>query len=600
MTVTIPQVEASRPEGLTQSAADVATKAAALSGQIDKQRATLAGLRSGWTGTAADAAIAKAEPTLQRMQRIHEALTCAQAALQSGGAQLTQTKSEVTQSVGRLTSMGWQVAPDGTVMVRPGSPLDQWARLSPFNALRVQQLAVANSVTVKTLLAHFDTADRQLSQNLRTAVKGLDFAPATFGAGGMPESPKPDDGSQIPVGKDPKDVNAWWKSLSQQERDRLLTTWPDKLGNLDGIPVADRSTANKAIMQQDIDRLTKVAEARGVSVDEVRAHPYLYGVTPQMITRHDNAVKVKEGLQSAGDKTGAPTFLQIYHPEDFKGDGRAAIAIGDPDHADNTAVVVPGTGNSVGSGWLGATDATNLYTESAAADPSKKTAVVAWMGYDAPDSLLDPRVGTTGLAQQGGQLLAGDVNALNVTHEGGDGHMTVLGHSYGSTTVSDAAAGFGMKTDDVVLVGCPGTDMAHSAEDFNLNPGGHLYVGAASTDPVTHLGSIPQAHIPGTDITVSLGDDPAREGYGSTRFKAEVPGLTTPWGDHSEYYTRGNESLFSMSDIVSGHGDALEHDGMTAPHRGSGIIADLGDVFGVPFTDDPELRRPGTSGHTHQ
>ena len=101
--------------------------------------------------------------------------------------------------------------------------------------------------------------------------------------------------------------------------------------------------------------------------------------------------------------------------------------------------------------------------------------------------------------------------------------MTVLGHSYGSTTVSDAAAGYGMHADDVVLVGCPGTDLAHSAADFHLNEGGHLYVGAASSDPVTKLGAIPQIHVPGTDFTASLGDDPAMDDYGSTRFKAEVP-----------------------------------------------------------------------------
>ena len=220
------------------------------------------------------------------------------------------------------------------------------------------------------------------------------------------------------------------------------------------------------------------------------------------------------------------------------------------------------------------------------------------MGYDAPDALYDPRVGTTGLAHEGGQLLASDVNALNATHEG-SGHMTVLGHSYGSTTVADAAAGYGMHADDVVLVGCPGTDLAHSAADFHLNPGGHLYVGAASSDPVTQLGSIPQMHVPGTDFTVSLGDDPAMDGFGSTRFKAEVPGVTTPWGDHSEYYTHGGESLFSMADIASGHGDALQHDGMTAPHRNT-VLSQLGDVLGVPTFSDPELFRPGTSGHEHK
>jgi WXG100 family type VII secretion target len=600
MPVTIPQVEASRPEGLTQSATELGQKASGLASQIETQRTTLDGLRSGWQGTASDAAIAKAQTTLLRMQQIHDALNRAGTVLQQGGTTLTQTRTSVVQTVSSLSGQGWKVAPDGTVSVQPGSPLDQYAKISPVNAMKVQQLAATNSVNVKALLAGFDATDRALSQNLRTAVGGLDGAPLKVGPGGIPvpEAPPYDTGAEIPVGKDPKDVKKWWDSLSREHKDELLHDWPDKLGNLDGIPVVDRSTANTTVMQQDIDRLADVAAAHNVTVDEVKAHPDLYGMNPQMMARYNNALKVQDALKVDHDKTRAPTYLMVYEPEEFKGDGRAAIAIGDPDHSENTAVVVPGTGNSVTSGALSADDATNLYNETKAADPSKSRAVVAWMGYDAPDALYDPRVGTTGLAHQGGQLLASDVNALNATHEGA-GHMTVLGHSYGSTTVADAAAGYGMHADDVVLVGCPGTDLAHSAADFHLNEGGQLYVGAASSDSVTQLGSIPQIHAPGTDFTVSLGDDPAMDGYGSTRFKAEVPGLTTPWGDHSEYYTQSSESLFSMADIVSGHGDALEHDGMTAPHR-STILSQLGDVLGVPTFSDPELFRPGTAGHEHK
>src|ERR1700727_176505 len=171
------------------------------------------------------------------------------------------------------------------------------------------------------------------------------------------------------------------------------------------------------------------------------------------------------------------------------------------------------------------------------------------MGYHAPDSPFDPQIGQTTLARDGGGLLAGDVNALGVTHEGGSSHMTVVGHSYGSTTVADAAAGFGMHADDIVLVGCPGTDMATSADSFHLNAGGHLYVGDASGDPVSWLGH-------GTVQTpaggVGLGNDPAVDGYGSVRFKAEVPGFHKDLTyDHSHYFDPRSESLFSMGDIAS-------------------------------------------------
>ncbi|MDT5152909.1 MAG: hypothetical protein QOI01_4642 [Mycobacterium sp.] len=602
MAVTIPQVQASRPEGLTQSATELGQKASGLASQIQTQRATLDGLRSGWQGTASDAAIAKAQPTLQRMQQIHDALNRAQTVLQQGGGQLTRTRTNLLQTVGQLSGQGWQVAPDGTVSVRPGSPLDQYGKVSPVNAMKLRQLAAANSTNVKTLLAGFDTTDRQLSQGLRAAVGGLDGAPLKLGPGGipLPEAPPYDTGSEIPVGKDPKDVNKWWNSLPKDKQAQLLQAWPEKLGNLDGIPVRDRSTANKTVMHQDINRLAEVAAARGVTVDEVKAHPERYGMASGMMDRYNNAVQVEAGLEHDAEMTGAETFLQVYEPDEFGGAGRAAIAIGDPDEAANTAVVVPGTSHSVTEGWLKSDDAANVFNETRAADHGKSTSVIAWMGYDAPDSLFDPQVGQTGLAHQGGQQLASDVNALASTHRDGvPSHITAIGHSYGSTTVADAVAGYGMHVNDVVLVGCPGTDMAQNASDFHLPDGGHVYVGSASTDPITFLGGIGQSHIPGTDITVALGADPSVDGFGSTRFKAEVPGIT--FNDHSHYYEPGTESLFSIGDIASGHGDALEHDGMTASHRDS-VLPDIAkDMFpSLPSTDyDPELYRLPTSGHHH-
>lgn len=391
---------------------------------------------------------------------------------------------------------------------------------------------------------------------------------------------------RIPDSKDPNQVKRWWDSLSKAQQDQLLRDHPDKLGNLNGVPVVARSTANKTVMQADIDRVTNAAAQHNVSVDEVRAHPQDYGLTPTDITRYTNATKVKEGLEHNSEKTGAPTFLQVYEPEKFNGQGRAAIAIGNPDVSANTAVVVPGTSHSVTEGWLSSNDAANVYNETKSADLGSSRSVVAWMGYDAPDSLGDLRVAQTSLAHEGGTLLASDVNALNATHVGAS-HVTVIGHSYGSTTVADAAAGYGMHANDVVLIGSPGTDLARSAADFHLPEGGHVFVGAASTDPIAGISAGLNEHVPGTGITVGLGVDPAGDNFGSTRFKAEVAG-TAPWKDHSHYFDPGSESLYSIADIASSHGDALQRHGMTAPHR---------YPAGLPW--DPELTRPGTTGHYH-
>ena len=406
---------------------------------------------------------------------------------------------------------------------------------------------------------------------------------------GPVDADKPEQIRIPPPDTKPEDAKRWWDSLSQAQRDQLIAQHPPELGNLRGIDTVDRDKVNQAVMTDDIARVETAAAQHHVSVDQVTQHPEQFGLTPSAITRYNNATQTKNGLIHDSDGGKNPVFLQTYDPEAFDGRGREAIAIGNPDTADNTTVLVPGTGSSVNKGYLTHDDGLHVYDETRKADLTKSNSVLVWMGYHAPDSALDPQIGQTTLARDGGGLLAADVNSLGVTHQTANSHVTVIGHSYGSTTVADAAAASGMHANDVVLVGCPGTDRAHSAADFNLPEGGHVYVGAASTDPITHFG-VGQGHLPGTGVTVGLGDDPAVEGYGSTRFKAEAPGLTVPLKDHSSYFTPGNESLFSIADIASGHGDALEHDHMTADHRGS---------YWLPDTFDPEAIRPPTSGHYH-
>jgi hypothetical protein len=452
-------------------------------------------------------------------------------------------------------------------------------------------MAAAYSALLKKLLESFDGVDRATA----SAIAGA----------GVPQTPAGRSAMTIPnPGTDPQQVKRWWDSLSPEERQRRADEEPERIGNLNGVPVATRDYANRRVVGQDLDRVRRAAANAGVSEEAVLADPGKYGLTQRDVTRYRNATQVDTGiaLNEQRDANGVPknpVFLHTYQPEEFGGQGRAALAIGNPDEADNTTVLVPGTGNSVRDGYFRRPDGLNVYHEAQSADPTKKNSVVMWMGYDAPDSPTDLRIAQTDLARQGGALLAPDVNAFDVTNGDKDSHVTVIGHSYGSTTVADAAAGYGMHTDDVVLVGSPGTDLAKSAADFHLPDGGHVYVGAASSDPVTHFGSqqIPITpfppspfHLPTPGIPVGLGTDPALDGFGSTRFKAEVPGLTNPFGDHSEYFTPGSESLYAITDIASGNGALLESHDMTARHRGEYVLAD---------SVDPELFRTPTSGHYH-
>ncbi|MEE6179067.1 putative alpha/beta hydrolase [Mycobacterium sp. 050134] len=391
----------------------------------------------------------------------------------------------------------------------------------------------------------------------------------------------------------PEGVNRWWKSLDQEQQDQVVGDHPRELGNLNGIPVQTRDRANTAAMNADLHRVEDTATKRDVTVDDIAANPTEYGLTPIELTRYTNARRARDGLARATDNQDSrPDVLLLkYQPDAFGGKGAAAIALGDPDTAANTAVLVPGLGSNVRDGTLTDPAGRRVYAESARAEWNKKTAVISWVGYDAPDAWYDPGLWHPNMARAGAQRLAADVNGLRATHIGAPAHMTVVGHSYGSTTVADAAAAYGMRADDVALVGSPGTDLARSVSDFHLATGGHVYVGTASADPVTRS----PARVTGPGLLGpflgGLGGDPATDGYGSTRFKAEIPlGSVNPIDDHLHYFDEGSEALFSIADIASGHGDALQHDGMTARHRGE---------YGMGDWVDPEAFRRATTGHRH-
>jgi len=164
-----------------------------------------------------------------------------------------------------------------------------------------------------------------------------------------------------------------------------------------------------------------------------------------------------------------------------------------------------------------------------------------------------------------------------------------------------------MHANDVVLIGCPGTDLARSAADFHLD-GGHVYVGAASTDPVSWIGEgsgVPEHWLKGKlgeygvpiPFDAGLGRDPAGVGYGSIRFHAEVTGSEeVDRYDHSRYYDVGSEALRGITDIACGHSDQLATDGLLADGRRQPHIGPF-RIPGIPAYIDPEHDRPRDTIH---
>lgn len=620
MTVSVSTVRSSQPGKLVDAAETVGRTHAELQTIVAGEREMLSRLQEQWTGEAASAALANGLSDLARQERIARRLLNLQSALQNGGMQLEALGDALLDLVSTLDRFGFAVADDGTV-----TP-EQWL-VGRF----LDGLADKFTAFLQKMLQLYTDLDENTAAAIDQAA-GPDIPNPPLDVGGVPlQIPSPD--------TDPAEVKHWWDSLTEQQRQELIARHPPILGNLNGIPAEVRDPVNIAVMDDDLDRLENIAERHHVSVDDVAADPGRYGLSDNDVTRYQNARETQEGLlHQAGipsdehrryssysdaemrDRNLRPAMLWAYDPQAFDGKGRAAISLGNPDKAANTAVIVPGTSASVRDGWLsdGHNDAMNLYDQSLHADPGDPTAVISWMGYNTPESFTDPNIANTGLARTGGDALAWDVNSLSVTHEPGiAAHVTVAGHSYGSTTVADAFANSGMQADDAIPLGSPGTDVAHSAADFGLN-GGQVYIGDASTDPVGWLGQMGDT-MP-SELNESLGNmigpsaglgtDPAFEDFGATRFRAEVPGadMIDP-GDHSYYYTPGSESLRSMTEIVTGNSHRLDELGLLAQPRTELSVStpqsmDLPIVGEVPLPHadvdtpviyDPEWNRPGES-----
>lgn len=376
-----------------------------------------------------------------------------------------------------------------------------------------------------------------------------------------------------PAGTDPRRVAEWWKSLTPEVRDELLATRFDALGRLRGLPAPVLNQANLRRVESDrarysaeLDSVNTRIAARALELgldpsDEgaLRADPALAELLDQRQDagrRVDNATAASERVAEAAG-SGYDTYVLSY---DVDGPGRRegtlAIAYGDPDTASNVAVLVPGTTTTLENGFPnGSAQALRSSMDQAGTG----NATIAWLGYDAPT--WDTTVATPDNAVEGGGHLVSDVDGYRASAGVGQ-HITVIGHSYGSTTVGYAAM-HGLAADDVAFVGSPGVG-ASSVDE--LSPGaGHVWAGAAEHDPVVQATSGSWFTADGSSV------GPYDSSFGANQFA--VPDESSLASAHSVYYA--NESLTNLANIATGHYDAVTP-GPGPENPAGDLVSDVG------------------------
>jgi len=261
---TISLVARSQPDGLVAAATGLGASIASLEQEISAQREAVAQLISGWQGDAAQAAMASGKKNLQRQNLLHVRLQAMQSALSSGGEQLSSLRTHILGTAGQAASLGGLVSDDGSV------------HATGVGRFMTAAMAAAYTALLKALLDTFDAVDRATASALTTTR--------------VPQSPPHPSAPTIPdKGTDPQQVKQWWESLRPEERQRLADGEPDRIGNLNGIPVAIRDAANREVMLQDLDRVQRAAASAGVPAEAVLAEPRKYGITQTDVTRYRNA-----------------------------------------------------------------------------------------------------------------------------------------------------------------------------------------------------------------------------------------------------------------------------------------------------------------------
>jgi len=174
--------------------------------------------------------------------------------------------------------------------------------------------------------------------------------------------------------------------------------------------------------------------------------------------------------------------------ESHAGDGRWLGRVG-PADAGTVVVLVPGVGTHLGHRRRLGREAVRVSEHLTAAYPEQPVTVYAWLGYDAPDSLLagvDRRP-----ADAGARTLGTDLRHLRSV---GADRIVLVGHSYGALVATRAVAA-GTEVDELVLLGAPGLGV-DDPSTLRLRPGGAVWSALEDDDPVAWVARTGVLHGP--------------------------------------------------------------------------------------------------------
>ena len=433
------------------------------------------------------------------------------------------------------------IGPDGSVhYVGPHN-------VSPIDAVAIKK----NMAIVSGQVGAIMNTAASVVQNTQSKLAAMGGAGSSYANGSTSGTRVPKKDLKLPPkGASEKEVAKWWSSLSDTEKQQMIEAHPQEIGSLNGIDGTSRDKANRIYLEDATKREEKKLERlkqRYGPHPSARERQELELVQERVTALHN--VKDTIGLEEPPPK-GDGTQRQLLSLDTSGKHVTAAVAQGNVDTADHIGVLVPGLYTNV---------ATNLGTydghAGVMADAAKRyakgesVAMVAYLGYEAPQDLAE--VTNISYAENGAKKLSGFLNGLGASRElgAGDAHISVAGHSYGSTT-----AGIALKqvnpgvVDDLIQFGSPGSG-AQDVSEFRVPPG-HAWVSATDYK---------QDMVQGVGDDWRFGKNPdTMKGYnhlsGDVGEQGVDKSMIYPFQKHNGYFAQYSEANEDISRVIAGRG----------------------------------------------
>ncbi|MET1051011.1 MAG: alpha/beta hydrolase [Mycetocola sp.] len=356
----------------------------------------------------------------------------------------------------------------------------------------------------------------------------------------------------------PSQVAVLWHGLPAAFIQRLINERPDVVGNLEGAKYADRDRAN-------IRRLVSVHEnavdSREQALSRFRTVVSEAAAAIQLAEAEAKVDAIDTLLDVVADRSGSDARKYLISLDDtVDGPPLAAIAVGDLDVALYSTFFVPGMNSSL----LEADDYIRGVTriQQASAD----SAAVLWLGYESPGPV---ETVSTARAEVGAVKLGAALEGYDAYRDtvGLPSELTVLGHSYGSTTAAIALAADNYGVSSFVMIGSAGVPSNIRLEDLQVRPD-RVYASEAMADVMAGKGQFWSGRVNPASVSWGaqlFGSNGATLDDGTVLAAVTAHDVVGPDTDedHDKYLGDGTESLYDIQMIVTGQRHEITPDSRT-------------------------------------